>query len=130
VGLLRGGLPAAIAFVQDMLVPRMLREGCAVDVALVPDLLPVLPCLKLCEAKDRCGCVGVHATGDLQTNGLRNMGARGHAVAIAQKMVFLRGQVVENQRSVQRMARRDRTPHMFVLADLFLLYDNKIKKSL
>jgi hypothetical protein len=44
VGLLRSGLPAAIAFVRDVLVHRTLREGCAVGVALVPDLLPVLPC--------------------------------------------------------------------------------------
>jgi hypothetical protein len=43
-------------------------------------------------------------------NGLRNVGACGHAVAIARKMVFVRGQVVENQRSVQLTARRDYTP--------------------
>jgi hypothetical protein len=28
VGLLRGGLPAAVAFVRDVLVHRMLRDGC------------------------------------------------------------------------------------------------------
>ena len=35
VGLLRGGLPAAIAFARDVLVHRSLLEGCAVGVALV-----------------------------------------------------------------------------------------------
>jgi hypothetical protein len=44
VGLLRGGLLAAFTSVRDVLVHRMSREGCAVDVALVPDLLSVLPC--------------------------------------------------------------------------------------
>ena len=42
--LLRGGLPAATAFVRDVLVDRTLRGGCAVFAALVPDLLLVLPC--------------------------------------------------------------------------------------
>ena len=63
---------------------------------------------------------GVYATGDLQTNGLRDVGARGHAVAIAQKMVLVRGQVVEDQRSVQRMARRDRTPSFLSLRTFFV----------
>ena len=45
--------------------------------------------------------------------------AGGHAVAIAQKMVLVLGQVVENQRSVQRMARRDRTPSFLSLRTLF-----------
>jgi hypothetical protein len=44
VGLLRGGLPAATAFVRDVLVDRTLRGGCAVFAALAPDLLLVLPC--------------------------------------------------------------------------------------
>ena len=74
--------------------------------------------LKLCAATSRCGCSGVHVIGYLQTNGLRDVGARGHGIAIAQKMSFVRGQVVENQRSVQRTARRDRTTSfLFVLAD-------------
>ena len=69
--------------------------------------------------------MGVHVVGHLQTNGLRNVGARGHGIAIAQKTSFVRGQVVENQRSVQRTARRDRTTSfIFVLADLHgLTYD-------
>ena len=37
------------------------------------------------------------------------MGARGHGIVIAQKMSIVLGQVVENQRSVQRTVRRDRT---------------------
>ena len=46
------------------------------------------------------------------------MGARGHGVAIAQKMSIVRDQVVENQRSVERTtARRDHTPSFFVFAD-------------
>ena len=103
------------------------RGMCVVDVALVPDLLPVLPCLELCDAKDRCGCVDVHATEDLQTNGLRDVGARGHGMAhaIAQKMSFVRGQVVEDQRSVQRTARRDRTHHFFLSLRTFRLKEQR-----
>ena len=58
--------------------------------------------LKLCAATSKCGCSGVHDLEHLRTNGLRDLGARGHAVTIARKMVFVRGQVVESQRSVQR----------------------------
>ena len=77
----------------------------------------------MCEAKDDCGCAGVHATVDLLTKGLHDVGACGHAVTIARKIVFVRGQVVENQRSVQRTARRDRTTSfLFVLADFFLTW--------
>ena len=56
------------------------------------------------------------------------MGARGPAVAIAQRMVFVRDQVVVNQRSVQRTARRDHTPPLFVLADFLSLlgYDMRM----
>ena len=71
--------------------------------------------------------MGVHVVGHLRTNGLRDVGARGHGIAIAQKMSFVRGQVVENQRSVQRTARRDRTTSftfLFVLADFFLIGPN------
>ena len=68
----------------------------------------------LCEAINECGHVGVHSTVDLQTNGLRDVGARGHGIVIAQKMSFVRGLVVENQRGVQRTARRDRTTSFFV----------------
>ena len=35
---------------------------------------------------------------------MRDVGARGIVVVIAQRMVLVRGQVVENQRSVQRTA--------------------------
>ena len=64
--------------------------------------------------------MGVHVIGHLQTNGLRDVGARGHGIVIAQKMSFVRGLVVENQRGVQRTARRDRTTSfLFVLADFF-----------
>jgi hypothetical protein len=74
--------------------------------------------LKLCASTSRCGCSGVHVIEHLRTNGLRDVGACGLAIAIAQKMSFVRGQVVENQRSVQRTARRDRTTSfLFVLAD-------------
>ena len=52
----------------------------------------------LCEAKHDCGCAGVHATVDLQTKGLHDVGARGPAVAIAQKMIFVRGQVTGRRR--------------------------------
>ena len=98
----------------------MLHEGCVVDVALVPGLLPVLPFLGLCDAEDSCGCVGVHATLNLRTNGLHDVGARGHGVAIAQKMSIVRDQVVENQRSVERTtARRDHTPSFFVFAEFW-----------
>ena len=46
------------------------------------------------------------------------MGARGHGIVIAQKMSIVLGQVVEDQRSVQRTVRRDRTTSfLFVLAD-------------
>ena len=66
-----------------------------------------------------CGCVGVHATLNLRTNGLHDVGARGHGVAIAQKTSIVRDQVVENQRSVERTtARRDHTPS-FCLCGLF-----------
>ena len=71
----------------------------------------------LCEAKPDCGCAGVHATLNLRTNGLHDVGARGRGVAIAQKMAVVRGQVVVSQRSVQRTARRDHTPPFCVLAD-------------
>ena len=60
--------------------------------------------LRLCAATSRCGCAGVHVIGYLRTNRLRDVGARGVAVVIAQRMVLARGQVVENQRSVQRTA--------------------------
>jgi hypothetical protein len=114
--------PAAIAFARDVLVPRMLHEGCVVDVALVPGLLPVLPFLELCDAEDSCGCVGVHATLNLRTNGLHDVGARGHGVAIAQKTSIVRDQVVENQRSVERTtARRDHTPY-FCLCGICIPY--------
>ena len=64
---------------------------------------------KLCAATSRYGCSGVHVIGHLRTNRLRDVGARGVAVAIAQTMVLARGQVVENQRSVKRTrtARRE-----------------------
>ena len=59
-------------------------------------------------------------TEHLQTKGLRDVGARGHGIVIAQKMSIVLGQVVENQRSVQRTVRRDRTTSfLFVLADFF-----------
>ena len=61
----------------------------------------------------------MHVVRHLQANGLRDVGACGHAVANAQTMVFVRGQVVENQRSVQRTARRDYTSPFFVLAECF-----------
>ena len=49
------------------------------------------------------------------------MGARGHGIVIAQKMSIVLGQVVENQRSVQRTVRRDRTTSfLFVLADFLI----------
>ena len=73
--------------------------------------------LGLCTATSGCGCSGVHDIGHLQTNGLRDVGARGHAVAIAQKMVLVRGQIVENQRSVKRMRDVTIRPSFFVLAD-------------
>ena len=73
----------------------------------------------LCEAIDECGHVGVHSTVDLQTKGLRDVGARGHDVAIAQKMAVVRGQVVVSQRSVQRTARRDHTPPFLSLRTFF-----------
>ena len=76
--------------------------------------------LKLCASTSRCGCSGVHVIGHLRTNGLRDVGARGVAVAIAQTMVLARGQVVENQRSVKRTARRDHTPSFFVVVAVFL----------
>jgi len=77
--------------------------------------------LGLCAATSRCGCSGVHGIGHLQTNGSRDVGARGHGIAVAQRMSFVRGQVVENQRSVQRTARRDHnTPFSFVLEDFFV----------
>ena len=73
---------------------------------------------KLCAARHTCGSFGVDHTEHLQTNGLRDVGARGHGVAIAQKMSIVRDQVVENQRSVERTtARRDHTPSFFVFAD-------------
>ena len=75
--------------------------------------------LGLCAATSRCGCSGVHGIGHLQTNGLRDVGARGHGIAIAQKMSFVLDQVVENQRSVKRTARRDHTPSFFLFADFF-----------
>ena len=72
----------------------------------------------LCEAKHDCGCAGVHATLNLRTNGLHDVGARGRGVAIAQKMSIVRDQVVENQRSVERTtARRDHTPSFVVCAE-------------
>jgi hypothetical protein len=62
----------------------------------------------------------VSHTEHLQTKGLRDVGARGHGIVIAQKMSIVLGQVVENQRSVQRTVRRDRTTSfLFVLADFF-----------
>ena len=73
--------------------------------------------LRVCAATSRCGCSYVHVIGYLQTNGLRDVGACGHGIAIAQKMSIVLGQVVENQRSVQRTVRRDRTTSfLFVLA--------------
>ena len=73
---------------------------------------------KLCAARHTCGSFGVDHTEHLQTNGLRDVGARGHGVAIAQKMSIVRDQVVENQRSVERTtARRDHTPSFFVFAE-------------
>ena len=51
---------------------------------------------------------------------MRDVGARGHWVTLAQRMSPSRGRVVENQRSVQRTARRDHTtPFSFVLAEFF-----------
>ena len=52
----------------------------------------------------------------------RDVGACVNAVAIAQKMVLVRGQIVENQRSVKRTARRDHTsiPHLFCICGLFV----------
>ena len=99
----------------------MLHEGCVVDVARVPDLLLVLPCLELCEARYRCGCVGVDATEDLRTNGLHDVGARGRGVAIAQRMSIVRDQVVENQRSVERTTARRHHPICFLGLRKFLL---------
>jgi hypothetical protein len=58
----------------------------------------------------------VHATLNLRANGLNDVGARGHGVAIAQKTSIVRDQVVENQRSVGRTtARRDHTPSFLSL---------------
>ena len=109
-----------MAFAGDVLVPRMLHGGWVVDVDLLPGLLPVLPFLELCDAEDSCGCVGVHATLNLRTNGLHDVGARGRGVAIAQKMSIVRDQVVENQRSVERTTAR-RHPILFCCLCGFLV---------
>ena len=78
--------------------------------------------LKLCAATSRCGCSGVHVIVDLRTNGLRDVGARGHGIAIAQKMSIVRDQVVENQRSVERTTARRRHPiFLFGLRIFFLI---------
>ena len=66
--------------------------------------------LKLCAATNKCGCSGVHDLDHLRTNGLRDVGERGHGVAIAQKTSIARGLVVENQRSVERTTARRRHP--------------------
>ena len=66
--------------------------------------------LKLCAATNKCGCSGVHDLDHLRTNGLRDVGERGHGVAIAQKTSIARGLVVENQRSVERTTARRRLP--------------------
>ena len=68
--------------------------------------------LKLCAATNKCGCSGVHDLDHLRTNGLRDVGERGHGVAIAQKTSIVRDQVVENQRSVERTTAR-RHPILF-----------------
>ena len=56
----------------------------------------------------------------------RRVGARGHAVAIkvqTKNGIFVRGQVVVNQRSVQRTARRDHTPPFFSLQTFWAATD-------
>ena len=78
--------------------------------------------LKLCAATNKCGCSGVHDLDHLRTNGLRDVGERGHGVAIAQKTSIVRDQVVENQRSVGRTtARRDHTPYFLSLRTFYYL---------
>ena len=52
----------------------------------------------------------MHDLDHLRTNGLREVGERGHGVAIAQKTSIARGLVVENQRSVARTTARRRHP--------------------
>jgi hypothetical protein len=78
--------------------------------------------LKLCAATNKCGCSGVHDLDHLRTNGLRDVGERGHGVAIAQKTSIARGLVVENQRSVERTTARRRHP-------IFLLGLRNFEKS-
>ena len=66
-------------------------------------------------------------TEHLQTNGLRDVGACGHGVAIAQRMSLVLDQVVENQRGVQRKVQRVVPPSLFFFADflLVLAIDNR-----
>ena len=71
----------------------------------------------------------MHSTVDLRTKGLRDVWVRvgtGHAVAIkvqTKNGIFVRGQVVVNQRSVQRTARRDHTPPFFSLQTFWAATD-------
>ena len=80
----------------------------------------------MCASRHTCGSSGVSHTEHLCTNGSRDVGARGHGIVIAQKMSIVLGQVVENQRSVQRTVRRDRTTSfLFVLADFNTKHESK-----
>ena len=76
--------------------------------------------LKLCAATNKCGCSGVHDLDHLRTNGLRDVGERGHGVAIAQKTSIARGLVVENQRSVERTTARRRHPIFLLGLRIFI----------
>ena len=88
---------------------------------------PVLRVVRTHQSRCLFGCACGTAPA---ANGSRDVGACGHAVANAQTVVFMRGQVVESQRSVQRTARRDHTSPLFVLADFLLPSKRETTSSL
>jgi hypothetical protein len=111
VDLLRGWLAAAIAFVRGVFASHQVREMCCPcrPLSWPATCSPVLRVVRPHQSRCLFGCACRRAPAD--NNGLCDVrGARGHAVANAQRMVLDRGQVVEHQRSVHRTAWRDHTP--------------------
>ena len=94
---------------------------------------PLVSCAQtLCAASYACGSAGVSHTEHLRTNGSRDVGARGHGVAIAQNLILARGQVVEISRTgaASRLCpvRRDQPTSSFFGADFFCWYPAMVNR--
>ena len=112
-GLMRGGAqPRSRSCAMRSYVARCTEDALSMSPVSMTCLLS-FTMLGLCAATSRCGCFGVHGIGHLQTNGLRDVGARGVPSRSHRKWssCVVRSSIT----SAASSARRDVTiPHLFL----------------